>query len=102
VAAQNNDTFGVLMGLGKITEGLAAISTPSYFLFDAPLHNNGTTLSNTSEARAASLNQGTTTTITITTSSTSNQSSARGGEGACSANTTPSAVGTDVPGSERV
>lgn len=24
MAAQNNDTFGVLMGLGKITEGLAA------------------------------------------------------------------------------
>ena len=48
VAAQNNDTFGILMGLGQITEGLAAISTPSYFLFDTPLANNGTTLANTS------------------------------------------------------
>jgi hypothetical protein len=72
VAAQNNDTFGVLVGLGKITEGLAATSTLSYFLFDVPLPNNGTTLSNTSEASAASLNQGTTTT-TITISSTSSQ-----------------------------
>jgi hypothetical protein len=26
MAAQNNDTFGVLMGLGQITEGLAAIN----------------------------------------------------------------------------
>ncbi|HEX6282360.1 MAG TPA: hypothetical protein VFZ67_09055 [Nitrososphaera sp.] len=72
VAAQNNDTFGVLVRLGKITEGLAATSTLSYFLFDVPLPNNGTTLSNTSKASAASLNQGTTTT-TITTSSTSSQ-----------------------------
>lgn len=36
VTAQNNDTFGVLMSLVKITEGLAAISTPSYFQFDEP------------------------------------------------------------------
>lgn len=28
VAAQNNDTFGVLVGLGKITEGLAATKAP--------------------------------------------------------------------------
>jgi hypothetical protein len=54
MAAQNNDTFGVLMGLGQITEGLAAINTPSYFLFDAPLPNNGTTLANTSETSATS------------------------------------------------
>ena len=54
IAAQNNDTFGVLMGLGKITEGLAAINTPEYFLFDAPLPNNGTTLANTSETSATS------------------------------------------------
>jgi ABC-type antimicrobial peptide transport system permease subunit len=52
MAAQNNDTFGVLMELGKVTEGLAAINTPSYFLFDAPLPNNGTTLVNTSETSA--------------------------------------------------
>src|SRR5215210_3129015 len=54
MAAQNNDTFGVLMELGKVTEGLAAINTPSYFLFDAPLPNNGTTLANTSETSATS------------------------------------------------
>ncbi len=53
VAAQNNDTFGILMGLGQITEGLAAISTPSYFLFDTPLANNGTTLANTSSTGLA-------------------------------------------------
>jgi hypothetical protein len=40
MAAQNNDTFGVLMGLGQITEGLAAINTPEYFLFEeGPLSN---------------------------------------------------------------
>jgi hypothetical protein len=49
MAAQNNDTFGVLMGLGQITEGLAAINTPDYFLFEDSLSNNGTTLANTSE-----------------------------------------------------
>jgi hypothetical protein len=49
MAAQNNDTFGVLMGLGQITEGLAAINTPEYFLFEDSLSNNGTTLANTSE-----------------------------------------------------
>jgi hypothetical protein len=54
MAAQNNDTFGVLMELGKVTEGLAAINTPSYFLFDAPLPNNGTTLADTSETSATS------------------------------------------------
>jgi hypothetical protein len=54
MAAQNNDTFGVLMELGKVTEGLAVINTPSYFLFDAPLPNNGTTLANTSETSATS------------------------------------------------
>ena len=54
MAAQNNGTFGVLMELGKVTEGLAAINTPSYFLFDAPLPNNGTTLANTSETSATS------------------------------------------------
>ena len=48
MAAQNNDTFGVLMGLGKITEGLAAINTPGYFLSEGPLSNNATTLANTS------------------------------------------------------
>jgi ABC-type antimicrobial peptide transport system permease subunit len=54
MAAQNNDTFGVIRELGKVTEGLAAINTPSYFLFDAPLPNNGTTLANTSETSATS------------------------------------------------
>src|SRR5215210_3709652 len=54
MAAQNNDTFGVLRELGKVTEGLAAINTPSYFLFDTPLPNNGTTLANTSETSATS------------------------------------------------
>jgi hypothetical protein len=49
MAAQKNDTFGVLMGLGQITEGLAAINTPEYFLFEDSLSNNGTTLANTSE-----------------------------------------------------
>jgi hypothetical protein len=56
MAAQNNDTFGVLMGLGQITEGLAAINTPSYFLLEGPLSNNGTTLANTSETSATGSN----------------------------------------------
>jgi hypothetical protein len=62
VAAQNNDTFGILMGLGQITEGLAAISTPSYFLFEVPLPNNGTSLAVTSSTGAIRSNQGITTT----------------------------------------
>jgi hypothetical protein len=49
IAAQNNDTFGVLMGLGQITEGLAVINTPEYFLFEDPLSNNGTALANSSD-----------------------------------------------------
>ncbi len=49
MAAQNNDTFGVLMGLGQISEGLAAINTPDYFLLEGSLPNNGTTLANTTE-----------------------------------------------------
>jgi hypothetical protein len=49
MAAQNNDTFGVLMGLGQISEGLAAIYTPEYFLFEDPLSNNGTALANSSD-----------------------------------------------------
>jgi hypothetical protein len=56
MAAQKNDTFGVLMGLGQITEGLAAINTPEYFLFEDPLSNNGTTLANTSETSAIGSN----------------------------------------------
>ena len=55
-AAQNNDTFGVLMGLGQISEGLAAINTPSYFKLEGPLPNNGTMLANTSETAATSSN----------------------------------------------
>jgi hypothetical protein len=54
MAAKYNDTFGVLMELEKVTEGLATINTPSYFLFDAPSPNNGTTLANTSETSATS------------------------------------------------
>lgn len=72
MAAQNNDTFGVLMGLGKITEGLAAMNTPSYFLFEGPLPNNGTTLANTSETTATGSNQGTTTTMTTSAASPNN------------------------------
>jgi hypothetical protein len=72
MAAQNNDTFGVLMGLGKITEGLAAINTPSYFQFEGPLPNNGTTLANTSETTATGSNQGTTTTMTTSEASPNN------------------------------
>ncbi len=64
MAAQNNDTFGVLMELRMIAEGLAAINTPSYFLLEGPLPNNGTTLANTSETAATGSNQGTTTTTT--------------------------------------
>ncbi len=56
MAAQNNDTFGVLMALGQITEGLAAINTPSYFKLEGPLPNNGTMLANTSETAAISSN----------------------------------------------
>jgi hypothetical protein len=50
------------MGLGQITEGLAAISIPSYFLFDAPLANNGTSLADTSSTGLTRPNQGRTTT----------------------------------------
>ena len=65
MAAQNNDSFGVLMGLSMIAEGLAAINNPSYFIVEGPLHNNGTTLANTSETTTATgSNQGTTTTAT--------------------------------------
>ncbi len=65
MAAQNNDTFGVLMGLSMIAEGLAAINNPSYFIVEGPLPNNGTTLANTSETTTATgSNQGTTTTTT--------------------------------------
>jgi len=56
MAAQNNDTFGVLMGLRMISEGLAAINNPSYFLLEGPLPNNGTTLANTSETTATGSN----------------------------------------------
>ncbi|MDQ3887752.1 MAG: hypothetical protein M3251_00605 [Thermoproteota archaeon] len=52
------------MGLGMISEGLAAINTPDYFLFEGPLPNNGTTLANTSETTATGSSQGTTTTTT--------------------------------------
>lgn len=63
MAAQNNDTFGVLMGLSMIAEGLAAINNPSYFIVEGPLPNNGTALANTSETTTATgSNQGTTTT----------------------------------------
>ena len=65
MAAQNDDTFGVLMGLSMIAEGLAAINNPSYFIVEGPLPNNGTTLANTSETTTATgSSQGTTTTAT--------------------------------------
>jgi hypothetical protein len=49
------------MGFGQTTEGLAAaISTPSYFLFDAALGSNGTTLADTSDVEATDSNQSTT------------------------------------------
>jgi len=51
-SAEQPHTFGILMGLGQITEGLAAISTPNYFLFDAPLTKNATTLAETSSTEA--------------------------------------------------
>jgi hypothetical protein len=76
MAAQNNDTFGVLMGLSMIAEGLAAINTPSYFLLEGPLPNNGTTLANTSETTTATgsngSNQGRTTTTTTTSAASPN------------------------------
>jgi hypothetical protein len=73
MAAQNNDTFGVLMGLSMIAEGLAAINNPSYFIVEGPLLNNGTTLANTSETTtAAGSNQGTTTTTTTSAASPNN------------------------------
>ena len=72
MAAQNNDTFGVLMGLGQITEALAAINTPGYFLFEGPLPNNATTLANTSETTATGSNQGTTTTTSTTSAASPN------------------------------
>jgi hypothetical protein len=73
MAAQNNDTFGVLMGLSMIAEGLAAINNPSYFIVEGPLLNNGTTLANTSETTTATgSNQGTTTTTTTSAASPNN------------------------------
>jgi hypothetical protein len=73
IAAQNNDTFGVLMGLSMIAEGLAAINNPSYFIVEGPLLNNGTTLANTSETTTATgSNQGTTTTTTATSAASPN------------------------------
>jgi hypothetical protein len=73
MAAQNNDTFGVLMGLSMIAEGLAAINNPSYFIVEGPLLNNGTTLANTSETTTATgSNQGTTTTTTTTSAASPN------------------------------
>ena len=45
------------MGLGQITEGLAAINNPSYLLIEGPLLNKGTTLADTSEASATVSNQ---------------------------------------------
>ncbi len=56
MAAQNNDTFGVLMGLGQISEGLAAINSPSYFKLEGPLPDNGTMLANRSETSATGSN----------------------------------------------
>ena len=72
MAAQNNDTFGVLMGLSMIAEGLAAINNPSYFIFEGPLPNNGTTLANTSETTATGSSQETTTTIATSAASPNN------------------------------
>ncbi|MDQ5877113.1 MAG: hypothetical protein M3288_09740 [Thermoproteota archaeon] len=73
MAAQNNDTFGVLMGLSMIAEGLAAINNPSYFIVEGPLPNNGTTLANTSETTTATgSNQGRTTTTTTSAASPNN------------------------------
>lgn len=73
MAAQNNDTFGVLMGLSMIAEGLAAINNPSYFIAEGPLPNNGTMLANTSETTTATgSNQGTTTTTTTSAASPNN------------------------------
>ena len=73
MAAQNNNTFGVLMGLSLIAEGLAAINNPGYFIFEGPLPNNGTTLANTSETTTATgSNLGTTTTATTTSAASPN------------------------------
>ncbi len=73
MAAQNNDTFGVLMGLSMIAEGLAAINNPSYFIVDGPLPNNGSTFANTSETTTATgSNEGTTTTTTTTSAASPN------------------------------
>lgn len=73
MAAQNNDTFGVLMGLSMIAEGLAAINNPSYFIVEGPMLNNGTTLANTSETTTVTgSNQGTTTTTTTTSAASPN------------------------------
>jgi len=56
--AQNNYTFEVIMGLGQITEGLAAINNLSYFLIEGPSFlNNGATLADTLEASATISNQ---------------------------------------------
>jgi hypothetical protein len=73
MAAQNNDTFGVLMELSMIAEGLAAINNPSYFILEGPLPNNGTTLANTSETTTATgSNQGTMTMTTTSAASPNN------------------------------
>jgi hypothetical protein len=90
VAAQNNDTFGVLMLVRQIAEGLAAINNPSYFLFEGPplLLNNGTTLADMPEASATVSNH----TIKNNNSSSlaGNQYAIRGGAG--SANTTSGGI----------
>jgi len=84
----------VLIGIEQITEGLATVNNPSYFLIKGPFSNNGTRLADTSEASATGSNQTTTATLA------GNQSAITEG-GAGSANITSGGdLGTDDPGSE--
>jgi len=86
----------VLIGIEQITEGLATVNNPSYFLIKGPFSNNGTRLADTSEASATGSNQTTTETATLA----GNQSAITEG-GAGSANITSGGdLGTDDPGSE--
>jgi hypothetical protein len=84
------------MGFGQITEALAAINNPSYFLIEGPFLNNGTTLADTSEASATVSNQ----TITITSSLAGNQSAITVGAGSANTTSGGGGIGTDDPGSE--
>lgn len=92
IAAQNNDTLGVLASLSQITEGLTAINDPSSTATGiAATSNPETTISNqtSSNNQTASNNQ------TTATSSSNNTTTTSGGVG-----TDDPASGSDNPYSD--